>query len=88
MYAVAWNCLLKRGWKVGFNSFCDDKAELEEISLYIDRDVADDDLLVKDASKEEENVTKPRAVVLGLAADNGALSAELDRSIIVIADRC
>jgi hypothetical protein len=87
VYAVAWNCLPKRGWKVAFDSFCDDKTELEEIPLYIDRDVADDDLLVKDACKEEENVTKPRAVVLGLAADNGAPNAELDRSIIVIADR-
>jgi hypothetical protein len=57
--------------------------------LYADREVADDELLVIFVWKEEEeSVRKPRALVLGLAADNGAANAELltlaDRSIMVI----
>jgi hypothetical protein len=44
-------------------------------------------LVIFVCKEEEESVMKPRAVVLGLAADNGAANAELflaDRSIMVI----
>ena len=71
-------------------SCCNDKSEAEGIPLYADREVADGELLVIFVWKEEEeSVRKPRALVLGLAADNGAANAELltlaDRSIMVIA---
>lgn len=87
MYAVAWNCRPKRGWKETCEICCDDEAEVEGGLLRIDRE-ADRELLVIDVCSEgEENVTKPR-VVLGLAADNGPASAELlllaERSIIVM----
>jgi hypothetical protein len=88
VYAVAWNCLLKRGWKEAFEScWDDDKAEVERLPLYTDREVADGELLAIFVCKEEdESVRKPRTVVLGLAADNGAANAELlaERSIMVI----
>ena len=93
MYAVAWKCLPKRGWKEACLRFCDDdKAETKGALLYTDREVAGGELLVIFVCKEEEeSVMKPRAVVLGLAADTAAPSAELflaDRSIMAITERC
>lgn len=90
MYAVAWKCLVNRGWTAVLDSFCE-KPECERGLVCTDRETANAELLVKDACGEGEvDVTKPRAV-LGLAADNGALNAELflgDRSIIAMAVGC
>lgn len=61
----------------------------EELCLYIDGEVVVDILLVKDAAhKRDLNVTKSRAVVLGLAADRAAKAAVAlaGRSIILDTD--